>query len=195
MEKERAEAGQPAGSSASSGTDFGDGNLVACCPPEEEEEGDTFEKLAELPVERSERRPTCSRCSRPEKVCLCPFLPVNPLNVSTCLYIVQHPAEENRVLRTVPLLAACLPEDKCKVLIGRRFSEDRYPELAAVCRSPQTLILYPGAEAANLEELTLDHSDSPYNVVIIDGTWSQAKDMFYRNSIFRLPKQLSRGKG
>ncbi|XP_059825611.1 tRNA-uridine aminocarboxypropyltransferase 2 isoform X3 [Hypanus sabinus] len=128
--------------------------------------------------------------SRPQKVCLCPFLPVHPLNVSTCLYIVQHPAEESRVLRTVPLLAACLPADKCKVFIGRRFNEDRHPELAAVCQSISTLVLYPGPEANNLEELELDPSLSPYNIIIIDGTWSQAKTMFYGNALFRLPKQV-----
>uniref|UniRef100_U3INT9 tRNA-uridine aminocarboxypropyltransferase n=4 Tax=Anas TaxID=8835 RepID=U3INT9_ANAPP len=128
-------------------------------------------------------------CSRPQKVCLCPFLPIHPLKVSTCLYIIQHPAEESRVLRTVPLLAACLPPEKCKILIGRRFSEDRYPELATVCRNPSTLILYPGAEATNLEEVTLG-SSSPPIMIIIDGTWSQAKDIFYKNSLFRLPKQV-----
>ncbi|XP_030326818.1 DTW domain-containing protein 2 isoform X2 [Strigops habroptila] len=129
-------------------------------------------------------------CSgRPQKVCLCPFLPIHPLKVSTCLYIIQHPAEESRVLRTVPLLAACLPPDKCKILVGRRFSEDRYPELAAVCRNPNTLILYPGAEATNLEEIAV-MSSSPSVMIIIDGTWSQAKDIFYKNSLFRLPKQV-----
>ncbi|CAO2594000.1 tRNA-uridine aminocarboxypropyltransferase 2 [Lemmus lemmus] len=46
-----------------------------------------------LPVERAERRPECSRCSRPQKVCLCPYLPVYPLKISTHLYIIQHPAE------------------------------------------------------------------------------------------------------
>ncbi|XP_027565235.1 DTW domain-containing protein 2 [Neopelma chrysocephalum] len=127
--------------------------------------------------------------SRPKKVCLCPFLPVHPLKVSTCLYIIQHPAEESRVLRTVPLLAACLPPDKCKILVGRRFSEDRYPELATVCRNPNTLILYPGAEATNLEEVAV-MSPSPSVMIIIDGTWSQAKDIFYKNSLFRLPKQV-----
>ncbi|KAF6124013.1 DTW domain containing 2 [Phyllostomus discolor] len=85
----------------------------------------SVEGLWDLPVEPSDRRPECSRCSRPQKVCLCPFLPVHPLHISTHLYIVQHPAEESRVLRTVPLLAACLPQDKCRVKIGRRFSEER----------------------------------------------------------------------
>ncbi|KAG7264233.1 hypothetical protein CRUP_022238 [Coryphaenoides rupestris] len=88
----------------------------------EDGETDVFGDLAALPVEVCERRPTCLRCRRPQKVCLCPFLPVHPLEVSTCLYIVQHPAEESRVLRTVPLLAACLPPGKCNVIIGRRFS-------------------------------------------------------------------------
>ncbi|XP_071586593.1 tRNA-uridine aminocarboxypropyltransferase 2 isoform X2 [Heliangelus exortis] len=123
------------------------------------------------------------------KVCLCPFLPIHPLKISTCLYIIQHPAEESRVLRTVPLLAACLPPDKCKILVGRRFSEDRYPELATVCRNPNTLILYPGAEATNLEEVVVV-SSNPSVMIIIDGTWSQAKDIFYKNSLFRLPKQV-----
>ncbi|XP_045421931.1 tRNA-uridine aminocarboxypropyltransferase 2 isoform X2 [Lemur catta] len=145
--------------------------------------------LWELPVEPAERRPECSRCSRPQKVCLCPFLPVHPLHISTHLYIIQHPAEENKVLRTVPLLGACLPQDKCKVKIGRRFSEERDPELSTVCRESGTLILYPGADAANLEEFILDSPVYPSTIIIIDGTWSQAKDIFYKNSLFRLPKQ------
>ncbi|XP_042643895.1 tRNA-uridine aminocarboxypropyltransferase 2 isoform X1 [Tyto alba] len=153
------------------------------------EDGEGCAGLWELPVERCERRPECGSCSRPQKVCLCPFLPIHPLKVSTCLYIIQHPAEESRVLRTVPLLAACLPPDKCKILVGRRFSEDRYPELAAVCRNPSTLILYPGAEATNLEDVAV-MSSSPSVIIIIDGTWSQAKDIFYKNSLFRLPKQV-----
>nr|XP_012621561.1 DTW domain-containing protein 2 isoform X2 [Microcebus murinus] len=154
-----------------------------------EADGACADGLWELPVEPAERRPECSRCSRPQKVCLCPFLPVHPLHISTHLYIIQHPAEENKVLRTVPLLAACLPQDKCKVKIGRRFSEERDPELSTVCRKSGTLILYPGADAANLEEFVLDSPVYPSTIIIIDGTWSQAKDIFYKNSLFRLPKQ------
>ncbi|XP_004640657.1 DTW domain-containing protein 2 isoform X1 [Octodon degus] len=143
-----------------------------------------------LPVEQTARRPECGRCSRPQKVCLCPFLPVHPLHISTHLYIIQHPAEENKVLRTVPLLEACLPQDKCKVKIGRRFSEERDTELSTVCRKSGTLIFYPGAEATNLEEFILDSPVYPSTIIIIDGTWSQAKDIFYKNSLFRFPKQV-----
>ncbi|XP_007947355.1 tRNA-uridine aminocarboxypropyltransferase 2 [Orycteropus afer afer] len=155
-----------------------------------EADGANADGLWKLPVESAERRPECSRCRRPLKVCLCPFLPVHPLHISTHLYIIQHPAEENKVLRTVPLLAACLPQEKCKVKIGRRFSEERDPELSAVCQKAGTLILYPGAEAANLEEFILDSPVYPSTIIIIDGTWSQAKDIFYKNSLFRLPRQV-----
>ncbi|XP_044138346.1 tRNA-uridine aminocarboxypropyltransferase 2 [Bufo gargarizans] len=168
------------------------GDLYSADEALSDDEG-AFRGLSALPVENSAvRRALCARCSRPEKVCLCPFLPAHPLSVSTCLYIVQHPAEESRVLRTVPLLAACLPEDKCKVLIGRRFGEERFPELAAICRKPGTFILYPGAEAANLEELSLEDNHHPHSLIIIDGTWSQAKDIFYKNPLFRLPKQFEK---
>ncbi|KAM4634809.1 tRNA-uridine aminocarboxypropyltransferase 2 [Polymixia lowei] len=164
----------------------------------EDGEVDVFGDLAALPVEVCERRPTCLRCRRPQKVCLCPFLPVHPLEVSTCLYIVQHPAEESRVLRTVPLLAACLPPGKCNVIVGRRFNEDKHPDLAAVCRDSRTLILYPGPSAQNLEELVQNQRDQQdqeagtirHNIIIIDGTWSQAKDMFLKNGLLHLPKQV-----
>ncbi|XP_026110452.1 DTW domain-containing protein 2 [Carassius auratus] len=158
----------------------------------EEDDGDDegFSVLSELPVEKSERRPTCRRCCRPLKVCLCPYLPACPLDVSTCLYIVQHPAEESRVLRTVPLLAACLPPGKCRVFIGRRFSEERYPELAAVCKDAHTLLLYPGDGAEDLEDLSTDLTTTAHSVILIDGTWSQAKDMFLRNALLQLPRQV-----
>ncbi|XP_038588988.1 tRNA-uridine aminocarboxypropyltransferase 2 isoform X2 [Micropterus salmoides] len=158
----------------------------------DEEDGEGEETLAALPVEVGERRPTCLRCRRPQKVCLCPFLPTQPLEVSTCLHVVQHPAEESRVLRTVPLLAACLPQGKCNVIVGRRFNEEKHPELAAVCQDSRTLILYPGPNSQNLEELVQyqELGTVKHNVIIIDGTWSQAKNMFLKNSLFHLPKQV-----
>lgn len=68
----------------------------------------------------------------------------------------------------------------------------RHPELAAVCRDSRTLILYPGPKSENLEELVQyqEVGTAKYNVIIIDGTWSQAKNMFLKNSLFHLPKQV-----
>uniref|UniRef100_A0A8C5KUV3 tRNA-uridine aminocarboxypropyltransferase n=1 Tax=Jaculus jaculus TaxID=51337 RepID=A0A8C5KUV3_JACJA len=120
----------------------------------------------------------------PQKVCLCPFLPVHLLYIATQLYIIQHPAGESKVLQTVPLLTACLPQAKCKVMIGRRFSEERDVELSTVFSNSGTLILYPGAEATNLEEFIIDAPVYPSTIII--GTWRY----FYKNSLFQLPKQV-----
>lgn len=72
------------------------------------------------------------------------------------------------------------------------FSPLRHPELAAVCRDSRTLILYPGPKSQNLEELVQYQEVGTVNrnVIIIDGTWSQAKNMFLKNSLFHLPKQV-----
>lgn len=40
-------------------------------------------------------------CSRPQKVCLCPYFPPKPLEVSTSLYVVQHPAEVSYAIDSV----------------------------------------------------------------------------------------------
>ena len=64
--------------------------------------------------------------SRPATVCLCPYFPNTKLKVSTSVYVIQHPNEENRSLRTVPILFNCLQDGKCCVIRGRRFSETRY---------------------------------------------------------------------
>lgn len=66
----------------------------------------------------------------------------------------------------------------------------RYPELAAVCKDAHTLLLYPGAGAENLEDLSTDFSTTAHSVILIDGTWSQAKDMFLRNALLQLPRQV-----
>lgn len=59
-----------------------------------------------------------------------------------------------------------------------------------MCRDAHTLVLYPGSDAENLEDMDVDFAATPHNVIIIDGTWSQAKDMFLRNALFHLPKQV-----
>lgn len=60
-----------------------------------------------------------------------------------------------------------------------------------MCKDARTLLLYPGAGAENLEDLSADFgAATAHNVILIDGTWSQAKDMFLRNALLRLPRQV-----
>lgn len=68
----------------------------------------------------------------------------------------------------------------------------RHPDLAALCQDPRTLILYPGPKSQDLEELVQNQEVGTvkHNVIIIDGTWSQAKNIFLKNNLLHLPKQV-----
>ena len=81
----------------------------------------------------------CCTCWRPRSVCLCPFLPEQPLQTlgkvalgtasryqeivsqqkGLQVVILQHPNEQKKRLATVPLLRKCVPYDLYK---GRRFT-------------------------------------------------------------------------
>lgn len=113
--------------------------------------------------------------------CWCTSLPETPLTLKSTLYILQHPLEERRNLRTARILEiACGP--KCRIVKGRKFtSNGKNPDLKKILTEERnrTFVLYPGEDATKLHYLP--HSDQGYNIIVIDGTWNQAKSM-YANS-------------
>ncbi|XP_048735863.2 tRNA-uridine aminocarboxypropyltransferase 2-like [Ostrea edulis] len=136
------------------------------------------------------KRSVCLRCCRPIPVCLCPYLPEVPVSIETNVFILQHPLEESRNLATVPILCECLPSEKVQIIKGKKFSPRRYPGVAEILRSPNTLLLYPDSEAANVEDIPPAADDQPYNLILLDGTWGQAKSMFLHNEVFSWPRKV-----
>lgn len=127
---------------------------------------------------------------RPKVVCICSALPLERLDPNNSVIILQHPAEEKRCLRTAPLLKQCLKDDKCLIFKGKRFP-GAHRTLEDVFKSPNTLLLYPSAEAVALQDFVKDcNKDTSYNLVIIDGTWPQAKAMYAGNQFLHKLKQV-----
>jgi DTW domain-containing protein YfiP len=58
-------------------------------------------------------RQVCGRCTRPTSVCYCQWLPARPLDTHGGVLILQHPHEQSKKLRTVPILNQCL--ERCWV--------------------------------------------------------------------------------
>ena len=54
--------------------------------------------------------------------------------------------------------------------------------------SPYTVLLYPSDNAINVAELS--KPEEPYNLVVLDGTWAQAKAMYNQNEILRKIKAV-----
>jgi DTW domain-containing protein YfiP len=112
-------------------------------------------------------RATCYHCFRPTAVCYCDA--VQPIEHRTRVVIVQHPREEFHPLNTARVAERCLT--RAEVLRGD------VPDLDAAFRRlklpERTALLYPSRDAVDVGELA--PSERPECIVVIDGTWNQAR--------------------
>jgi DTW domain-containing protein YfiP len=141
----------------------------------------------------AEPPPDCPRCQKPLPLCICDS--VTPLESRLGLLILQHPQEQDRALGTARLAAQHFKSAVVKVGLS-------WPSLAKALGRPvddpsRWAILYLGsAKAAELdpesEVLALTRKGevaenqrailkSIEGVILLDGTWSQAKALWWRN--------------
>ncbi|WVZ88089.1 hypothetical protein U9M48_034642 [Paspalum notatum var. saurae] len=145
------------------------------------DEGDTAAAAA------SPGRSVChAGCGRPSRVCLCPYLPPSPLPTSTTVVILHHPhALRRNPLSTLPLLARCL--SNLHLVPGRRLLPSSTPVLlppppSSSSSSPSgpVLFLYPSPAASDLAawcRATPLAARARPTLLLLDGTWKQAKEM------------------
>lgn len=107
--------------------------------------------------------------------CLCSFLKVVP--TPHRVVILQHPRETRSPLNTVPILRQVVPH--VDVRCGVDFSSDEVvaQALSDTSRSPTLLFPGPGSRL-----LSSDGRVLPYTLVLIDGTWRQARSILRKNA-------------
>ncbi|KAG8181652.1 hypothetical protein JTE90_017010 [Oedothorax gibbosus] len=157
----------------------------------EDDFNEVFQELSCIPADPPKKREQCHRCRRPLTVCWCPFLPSEPLQINSTIVILQHPGEEKRCLRTAPMLEYSLPKANFLLLKGRRFSSSNNERLKHIFASPNTLLCYPGPRAVSLETLPIaKETGDGYNIIILDGTWPQAKSLYANCAELKKVKQV-----
>lgn len=96
--------------------------------------------------------------------------------------ILQHPQEQDAILGSAQIVAACLP--KAKLVVGLS-----WPNLARALGEEVDLrrwaVLFPDKEAAGPGVTTrrgasVDPAELE-GIVVLDGTWSKAKTLWWRN--------------
>lgn len=133
-----------------------------------------------LPVELvQEMRPTCFDCYRPSSHCLCSLIP--RFRAHANLLILQHPHERKKYYSTARMVSQAI--ENCRLVRGLYFEGHA---LDSVAPDQQVYLLFPGEGSRDCTEVDLDHRST---VVVLDGTWSEAGKLFYRNpELFRLPR-------
>jgi DTW domain-containing protein YfiP len=115
-------------------------------------------------------------------VCYCGALPHLP--TTTRIVILQHPRERDMPIGTARMASLALPS--ASLHVGIRWDDN--PELAAALGDPARppILLYPGPEA---KDILADPPKGPVTLVVVDGTWSQARGIVRDNPILRaLPR-------
>jgi DTW domain-containing protein YfiP len=150
-------------------------------------------KPSDLTAAAPEPIPECPHCQKPMPLCICAS--VTPIENRLGLLILQHPQEQDRALGTARLTAKHFAKATLRVGLS-------WPSLAKALGRPvddpaRWALLYLGsARAADLEAeaeivaLTRKGEIAENQrailgklegVVLLDGTWSQAKALWWRN--------------
>lgn len=127
-------------------------------------------------------RVECGRCGRPQVGCYCGA--VTELETRTRIVIVQHPREHDKAINTARIAALSLPS--VSLLVGVDFTQS--PALAAALSDPERppILLFPGPDA---RDLATDPPPGPVTLVVVDGTWHQARALVRKNPLLRsLPR-------
>jgi DTW domain-containing protein YfiP len=130
------------------------------------------------------RRALCAACHRPLAVCVCAH--VRPQRTQTRIVILQHPRERHVPINTVRLAQLSLPDAVLRR--GVDFAAD--PVVADLVAGrdggPPPYLLFPGPNAVDLAR---ERPAGPITLVVLDGTWWQARKLLRRNpAIAALPQ-------
>ncbi len=125
--------------------------------------------------------PRCATCNRPTAACVCDR--VVSLPTKRRVLILQHPQEKDALLGSAQILTAMLP--KAKLVIGLS-----WPNFAAAIGEDDVdpkkwAVLFPdrdspGNRVADRRGHVIEPS-SLEGVIVLDGTWSKAKTLWWRN--------------
>jgi len=145
---------------------------------------------------RSKRSERCQKCRLHTRLCICNAIP--RLDLATRLILVMHRREWTKPTATGPLALAVLANSELHIQ-GHRELPLNFRDLDDEVR--RTVLLYPGAGVPVLSRDLLNEDPRPVNLIVPDGTWSQAARMGKRlpglehAAMVRLPEGAKSGWG
>jgi len=128
------------------------------------------------------KRLFCNQCERPQRVCWCNYLPEPKISLkSHFVIIIQHPSEKKRKIRTALMAVHGLNESNCQIYVRRKVTST--DELSEILLSSKSYVMYPSKDSKNLSTVSCDKTFT--NIVILDGTWDEAKKIYARSPVLQ----------
>ncbi len=125
--------------------------------------------------------PTCEKCHRPTVACVCDR--IVSYDTQRRVLILQHPQERDAILGSAQLLVASLP--KAKLVVGLSWRNFAHALGEEGVDPRRWAVLFPDRESeggavkarggVSLAPAALE------GIVVLDGTWSKAKTLWWRN--------------
>ncbi len=165
---------------------------------------------AATPTAATDPAAECSRCAKPKALCVCQE--IVPIDNEITLLILQHPQEQDRELGTARLAALHFKNALFKIglswpslskILGRPAEPQRWAVVylgslkgASLLPDREIVVVNRKGNAVERQEQALREIEG---IVLLDGTWSQAKALWWRNAwmlkckrIVLAPKRPSR---
>ncbi len=145
------------------------------------------------PAPPADAHPECPHCGKPPALCVCEGIVRIDNKVS--LLVLQHPQEQDRELGTARLTALHFTDALVKIglswpslskILGRPTDPQRWAILylgsvkaAALLPDRDLVVVNKNGNAADHQEQALREIEG---IILLDGTWSQAKALWWRNA-------------
>jgi len=123
-------------------------------------------------IPRASGRPTCFVCFKPRATCVCSS--IARVQNRTRVSVLQHPRERAHPIGTARFVDLGLSESEVVVATGSLHGFRRPMRLL-----PGAGLLFPREDARDLE--TLSANERPSQLVVLDGTWPQARTLYRQN--------------
>lgn len=128
---------------------------------------------------------------RPDSVCYCSNIIPEPIPIRSKIIMLQHPNEVKRCLRTTKIIELSIPSESYYLYRGKKFTQKKFPDFYKMLADPnrESILVFPSDNAESLYTLKpniperSDGTTKPYNIIVLDGTWSQAKVLYNTNPI------------
>jgi DTW domain-containing protein YfiP len=158
---------------------------VAVTEADDDEPPKAAHPIVSGPPSRTTPADVDPRCGKPRWACVCDR--VTPLSPRTRVVILQHPQEDDVVLGTARIVTSAIAS--AKIVVGLSWPSLEAALGEAVDRSAWASVYAHKIpdEAKNREgAIVMDRhgaltSARPSGIVLLDGTWSQAKTLWWRN--------------